>query len=55
MLTPDEFGDIFLEDNVTEEDTGEKILESSIVHPASRKSNQVCYFNDILHNYNFFP
>ena len=57
MLSPDEFGDIFLEDikdNVTEEETGEKILESSIVHPSSRKSNQVCYFNDILHNYNFF-
>ena len=54
MLSPDEFGDIFLDikDNVTEV-SGEIILKSSEVHPTSRKSNQVCYFNDILHNYNF--
>ena len=56
MLSTDEFEDIFLEDikdNVTEEVSGEIILKSSEVHPTSRKSNQVCYFNDILHNYNF--
>ena len=56
MLSTDEFEDIFLEDikdDVTEEVSGEIILKTSEVHPTSRKSNQVCYFNDILHNYNF--